>query len=50
MDALQQTSLTPIERHQKVKTIIPAITDAVSRAKENTHQWTCSQQPPVILT
>lgn len=42
MDALQQAPLKPIQRHQLIKTIVPAIKDAVSRANENSQSGTRS--------
>ena len=50
MDALQQAPLKPIQRHELIKTIVPAIRDAASRAKENSHLWTHPRPSQRILT
>lgn len=40
MDAVQKAPLKPAQRHELIKTIAPAIKNAVSRAKENSQHWT----------
>ncbi len=49
MDALQQSQLKTVGRREKLKTIIPAIEQAASRAKDS-YQWMRPPRPPIILT
>jgi len=50
MDALQQSQLKTVARREKLKTIIPAIEQAASRAKEDSYQWMQPSRPPIIHT
>jgi hypothetical protein len=50
MDALKQSELKPTQRREKLKTIIPAIAKAASRAREDSYHWMRPFLPHIILT